>query len=186
MLNRRILDVPNQEIFDEQNFITKVKIELLLEFGEITCFDSKRNKRKEKILSTMHQQDVRYQAIRFANNLIQQGDVAITSSSDDDPILEESRLFDGTFNNLIFDQGRGRRNNRSESTLYGETYIAKYKDKLFEFYEQGRKDSSKKMNPAMMREQLQKENPNLFSLPGETEIKKYISLLFTQTKDGKL
>ena len=57
---------------------------------------------------------------------------------------------------------------------------------MFEFYEQGRKDSSKKMNPAMMREQLQKENPNVFSLPGETEIKKYISLLFSQTKDGKL
>ena len=37
----------------------------------------------------------------------------------------------------------------------------------------------------MMREQLQKEFPNTFSLPGETEIKKYISLLFSQSKGEK-
>ena len=43
----------------------------------------------------------------------------------------------------------------------------------------------KKLNPAMMLEQLKKEYPNVFSLSGETEIKKYISLLFSQTKDGK-
>ena len=36
----------------------------------------------------------------------------------------------------------------------------------------------------MMREQLQKEYPNIFSLPGETEIKKHISKLFSQTKKG--
>ena len=106
-------------------------------------------------------------------------------SSDDDPILEESTSFHGTFNNLIFEQGWGRRNNRSESTLYGETYIERYKSRLLEFYEQGRKDSSKKMNAAMMREQLQKEYPNIFSLPGETEIKKHISKLFSQTKKGR-
>ena len=41
------------------------------------------------------------------------------------------------------------------------------------------------MNAAMMREQLQKEFPNTFSLPGETEIKKYISLLFSQSKGEK-
>ena len=36
-----------------------------------------------------------------------------------------------------------------------------------------------------MRVQLKKEYPNVFSLPGGTEIKKYISLLFSQTKDAK-
>ena len=44
----------------------------------------------------------------------------------------------------------------------------------------------KKLNPAMMLEQLKKEYPNVFSLSGETEIKKYISLLFSQTRDSKL
>ena len=37
----------------------------------------------------------------------------------------------------------------------------------------------------MMCEQLEKEYPNTFSLPGETEIKKYVSLLFSQTKGKK-
>ena len=37
----------------------------------------------------------------------------------------------------------------------------------------------------MMRQQLQQENPNIFSLPGETEIKKHISKLFSQQKAGK-
>ena len=68
----------------------------------------------------------------------------------------------------------GKTHNRSELSLYGETYIAKYKDKLFEFYEKGRKESSKKMNTAMMREQFKKEYLNIFSLSGEIEIKKYI------------
>ena len=77
----------------------------------------------------------------MANNLIQQGDVTITSSSDDDPILRQSILFDGTIDNQKFEQGWGRRSNNAESTLYGATYIEKYKDRLFQFYEQGRKDS---------------------------------------------
>ena len=41
------------------------------------------------------------------------------------------------------------------------------------------------MNAAMMYEQLQKEHSITFSLPGETEIKKYIRLLFSQTKGEK-
>ena len=36
-----------------------------------------------------------------------------------------------------------------------------------------------------MHQQLQQENPNIFSLPGETEIKKHISKLFSQQKAGK-
>ncbi len=100
--------------------------------------------------------------------------------------MEDCESFDATFDHLHFKQGWGRRNNTSsETTLYGDTYIAKYKNKLSEFFEQGRTDSSKKMNAAMMREQLQKEFPNPFSLPGETEIKKYISLLFSQSKGEK-
>ena len=38
------------------------------------------------------------------------------------------------------------------------------------------------MNPAMMRDQLQKDYPNTFSLPGETAIKQHISSLFATSK----
>mgnify|MGYP000438495332 FL=1 len=41
-------------------------------------------------------------------------------------------------------------------------------------YEEGKNDSSKKMNPGKMREQLIHKFPNNFSIPGETEIKQYI------------
>ena len=76
----------------------------------------------KKNVSTVHQQDARSQAIRIANGLIQQGDVAITSASEDDPILEDSKMFEGSFEHLNFEQGWGRRNNRSESTLHGDIY----------------------------------------------------------------
>ena len=40
------------------------------------------------------------------------------------------------------------------------------------------------MNPAMMRNELKKLFPNVFSIPGETEIKKYISQLFSKSKSN--
>ena len=187
MLNSRVFDTPNQDIYNKDNFLTKVNIEMILSIGKLSSFNKPKMHRREKInFSTIHQQDARTQAIRIANELIQHGDLGIISASNDDPILEDCESFDATFDHLHFEQGWGRRNNTSsESTLYGDTYIAKYKDKLSEFFEQGRTDSSKKMNAAMMREQLQKEFPNTFSLPGETEIKKYISLLFSKSKGEK-
>ena len=44
----------------------------------------------------MHQQDVQTQVILFSNNLIQQGNVAFTSSSPDDTVLELSKSFHGS------------------------------------------------------------------------------------------
>ena len=57
MLKRRILDAPNQDIYHENNFVTKVKIELLLKIGELTSFDARGEKKKQKKLSTVHEQD---------------------------------------------------------------------------------------------------------------------------------
>ena len=59
--------------------------------------------------------------------MIQQGDIAITSSSNDDPLLKDSDGFEHKFDYLPFEQGWGRRNNRSESTLYGNNFIEPYK-----------------------------------------------------------
>ena len=112
---------------------------MILPFGKLTNFDHKEREKREKNVSIIHQQDARTQAICIANDLIQQGDIAITSASEDDPILEDSKMFGGNFDHLNFEQGWGRRNNRSEPTLCGETYITNYKEEVFEFYEQGRK-----------------------------------------------
>ena len=51
-------------------------------------------------------------------------------------------------------------------------------------FEEENKDSSNKMNPAMMREQLRKQFPNVFSLPGEIDIKKLINALSQSEKKG--
>ena len=138
-----MFDTPNQDIYHKDNFLTKVNIEMILPIGKLSSFNKSKMHRKEKInLSTIHQQDARTQAIHIANKLIQHGDLGIISASNDDPILEDCESFDVTFGHLLFDQGWGRRNNSSsETTLNGDTYIAKYKDKLSEFFEQGEVDS---------------------------------------------
>ena len=155
-----MFDTPNQDIYHKDNFLTKVNIEMILSIGKLSSFNKPKMHRKEIInFSTLHQQDTRTQAIHIANELIQHGDLGIISASNDVPILEDCESSDVTFDHLHFEQGWGRRNNTlSETTLYGDTYIAKYKDKLSEFFEQGRTDSSRKMNAAMMREQLQKNS----------------------------
>ena len=66
--------------------------------------------------------------------------------------------------------------------MYGNSYIDPYKTHLKEYFDEGVRNSSRKMNAGMMREQLKTEFPNVFSLPGETEIKKYISQLFSNSK----
>ena len=58
--------------------------------------------KKDIQLSIIHQQDVRTQAIRFANDFIQQCDAAITSSSDNDSVLEQSKSLHGSLDHLIF------------------------------------------------------------------------------------
>ena len=58
------------------------------------------------------------------------------------------------------------------------------KDILVSLFREGNKNSSKKMNPVMVREQLRKQFPNVFSLPGETDIKKIINALAQSEKKG--
>ena len=38
ILNSQVLDAPNQDIYNSDNFLTKVKIEMLLLVGELTSF----------------------------------------------------------------------------------------------------------------------------------------------------
>ena len=69
--------------------------------------------------------------------------------------------------------------------MYGETYIALYKEMLKEFFDEGAKNSLKKMNAIMICEALKQKFPDTFSIPGETEIKKYIYRLFSKLESNK-
>ena len=78
--------------------------------------------------------------------------------------------------------GWARRNKSSSGKLYGASYLHKYKDDIKKFFDEGKADSSNKMNPAMMEEKLRIMYPNKFSLPRETEIKQAIGTLFASQR----
>ena len=176
---------PDEALYGQESFVSNVLIEKILNIGKITSTDNDNHKpkRRQKQLSSLRKKDVRSTNIRMANAHIQNGNLTVTNSKRDDPILKDSEGYNlSSFEGLTFDQGWGRRNDRNEGTLYGDSYIDPYKTHLKEYFDEGVKNSSRKMNPGMMREQLKTEFPNVFSLPGETEIKKYISQLFSNSK----
>ena len=78
-------------------------------------------------------------AIRFANSHINVGNIVITKLSEDDSILDNLMDFTPNSTVVLFELGWGRRNERYDSTLYGKTYINSYRERLTEFYEEGRK-----------------------------------------------
>ena len=186
--SKRIYSDPDEEKYGKENFISNIIIEKMLNVGKLTSFDHSNDhvpKKRWKKLSSLTKKDICSTAIRMANSHIQVGNLLVTSSEMDDPILKDGEDYNlsSFFSDLQFDQGWGRRNDRfEESTLYGDTYINPYKHKLKEYFDEGVKNSSRKMNAAMMREQLKIEFPDTFSLPGDTEIKKFISLLFAKSK----
>ena len=59
---------------------------------------------------------------------------------------------------------------RVNGTLYGKRNINNYKQDISEMFMLGKRDSEKKMNLAIMLENLKQKYTNLFSLPSETEI----------------
>jgi len=186
---RQIIEA-DQKVYNQESFITRVKLQLMLPVGNLTSFDLialNRTKCNGRFHGQQNRQDSRSKAIRMANHHIQNGDLSVLSSTKDNPILDHSSSFNLDDETLSkFNEGWGRRaNSKNESSsIYGQTYIEEYKEKLGEFFQQGNKDSSQKMNAAMMREELKKQFPDKFSIPGETEIKQYISLLFAKSKSG--
>ena len=125
---------------------------------------------------------------RKERKYILSGDLSVLFSAKDNPILDDSVAY-AIDDNIVssFENGWGRRINRigtSTSSIYGDTYIEPYKEKLKQLFEIGAQNSSKKMNAVMMRTELRKLYPDVFSIPGETEIKKYISQLFVKSKSN--
>ena len=83
-------------------------------------------------------------------------------------------------NDNVFNVSWARR--KGHGKLYGSNYIDKYKSELKNLFEEGKRDSSKKMNPGKMRERLLQKFPNHFSIPGDTEIKQFIGAQFQNDK----
>ena len=92
----------------------------------------------------------------MANNHIQSGDFSVLSSTIDNPILQKSSSYGYSVEGKGFNQGWGRRC-QTDSMSYGESFIETYKDILKGYFEDGNKNSSVKMNAAMMRDQLKQQ-----------------------------
>ena len=190
IINKREMKIADQNLYAKSLFITRVKIDHMLSIGGLTSFDllsHNRSQMKKGFKGDNTRQDLKSKAIRMANDHIQTGDLSILSSTKDNPLLNDSVDYDMSNSNLPnFEQGWGRRVSRNESaSMYGETYIGPYQEILKKLFGEGSKNSSKKMNAAMMREALKQQFPDTFSIPGETEIKKYISQLFAKSKSYK-
>ena len=60
---------------------------------------------------------------KIVNDLIQQGDIAIALSSNDDQLLKDNDKFSNNFDYLSFQQHLSKHNNWLESTLYENNHI---------------------------------------------------------------
>ena len=108
--SKRDLHKPDTNTYPTNSFITRVEIEMMLSIHpmNIISFDSKqsRNRRKATFKGTNIREDVRSNAIRFANDHIQNGVLSVLSSAIDNPILDDSVGYN-IDNNVVssFDKG---------------------------------------------------------------------------------
>ena len=142
---KRKLEVPCQLIYNKDTFISKVDIEMLLSLGQVHSFDlvnQRRTSRSRRVFSGQNnREDVRAKAIHMANSHIQNGDLQVLKSTQDNPILECSSSHIVDMENFDFTQGWGRRTTRDSSvSMYGEKYLEIYKQILIGFFNEGKKD----------------------------------------------
>ena len=142
-----------------------------------------RKDKKKKKLRTIHRSDVVARAVRYASLKLSTGETSVRNVTKNDPILQHASGCQIPSSKSL-NKGWGRRYKATEGGTYGRKYVTKYEDVIRELYERGNKDSSNKMNPAMIREYLKEKYPTTYSLPGETEIKQHISALVQNDKKG--
>ena len=97
---------PDEALYGQKSFVPNVLIEKILNIGKITSTDNDnhKSKQRQKKLSSLRKKDVRLIAIRTANTHIQIGNLAVTTSKRDDPILKDSESYNlSSFEGLTFD-----------------------------------------------------------------------------------
>ena len=186
-IEKRVYGTPDQTLYSKDKFVTKVNIEKMVELdGCVTKGHnfSRRDKRKRLKLRNVHREDVVARAVRHAHVMLMTGDSTVRNVNKSDPILQDASVFDIPSSEKL-QKGWGRRCTLAEGGTYGRKYITKYKDDIQKLYDEGKKHSSHKMNPAMMREYLVDKYPSTYTLPGETEIKQQISAFVQNEKNTK-
>ena len=80
----------------------------------------------------------------------------------------------------FFKPGWARR--PQHGTLYDESYIKHYVEDLTDMFKVGEEESARKIGEEKMREVLVTKYPNNFSIPSETDIKKFTNAMFQKSK----
>ena len=143
----------------------------------------RRSTTQESQTSEVTQQETRKDAVayavRLAASLLESTDATIRDGNQE---MEEYMLSDelepGDFELRAPSWARRPPHGKQ----YGVTYIEIYREAIKSLFMAGVNDSSKKMNPAMMRQELIKLNLGRYTVPGENEIRAEVSKLVAQQK----
>lgn len=129
--------------------------------------------------SAKKRKDIVAAGVRMASHLIQSFEVKIRDGSQPMPEFQESEELDESHYEEKMPMWARR---PPHGKRYGASYIALYKDDIVELFDRGEDDISLKMNPSQMLDALRRKYPKRFTLPGENEIKTFISSLVQKRK----
>ena len=118
-------------------------------------------------------------AIRHAH-LIICSNKQFRDTKDDDPLYSLGETYNLSPADGKFTPGWARR--PPHGSMYGNSYIENYKNDLIEMFDVGKQQSNLKMAPGKMYDILVAKYPFKFDIPGETEIKTFINLMFQNAK----
>ena len=158
-----------------KQMFTGVAVVKQQDFGSISSFKKRPNNtqlslNKHEVVE--ERKDLFAKSIRYAKEIISSSSYFHSSDIHHHPMYDTAEDYNPT-HKFVFDQSWACR--KGYGRLYGKTYMDMYKDELLKLFEAGNIDSAKKMNPGKMREQLMSMFPHRFSIPSETEIKKFIN-----------
>ena len=154
---------PKSEDYHVDKMITAVKIIYQQELGTVKCLALRKGKARNLIVPTSHKvqfvrQDSVAKGVRLGKEMINSSNYFIDTAKDD-PMHDIATQYVPN-NDHMFNSSWARR--KGHGKMYGMKYIKMYQKDLEAMFEEGNKDSSKKMNPGKMRERLIRKYPNNF------------------------
>lgn len=141
--------------------------------------DSLRESRARVCRENDGRKDILAAAVRLMMHYIDSHDVSIRDGHDN------MKEYDLASNTVTKPRSLGWARRPPWGKQYGAKYMHLYAQEVRELFNRGVADSSKKMGPAQMLEELKRKHPGKYSVPSESEIRTEISVLFgKQEKAG--
>jgi hypothetical protein len=183
--NKKLKSTNGTDVYNFKNMVTGVKVERVMGLGDIRPSRPSRIS-KTGIKDIKPPKDTRKDVLARGIRMLATEAYSTYSIQDgqDDNVAEYKLADDYAMPEcLIQEKGWARRAERGD--MYGQKYIEKYKDELFDMYKRGSDDSDRKQGPSGMLEQLQRAHPAVYTLPNFTEIQSFVNQCFAKEKTGK-